>query len=89
MRSPVSMAVPIIAVLIYIRSLVSMAVPMAVSVAVPIIVVVIVMSPGPIRIPVRAVIPCTRDDGRRRGKHDWHRNPDVHSRAYSCVGQER
>ena len=85
MRSLVPMAVPIIAVVIHMRSLV----PMAVSVAVPIIVVVMVMSPGPMRIPVRAVIPCTCDDGRRTGNHDWYRGPDAHSHTHSCVGQER
>ena len=85
MMSLVPMAVPIIAVVMSMMSLV----PMAVSMAVPIIVVVMVMPPGPLRIPVRAVIACARDNGRCRGNHDWHRNPDVHEHVHSGVGQER
>jgi hypothetical protein len=80
------MAVPIIAVVMHMRSPVLMA---PVSMAVPIIAVVMVMSPGPLRMPVRAVIPCAHDNGRRRGNHDWHRNPDAHRHVHSCVGQER
>ena len=85
MRSVIPMAVPIIAVVIPMRSVIPMAIPMAI----PIVVVVMAMSPGPIRIPVRAVIPWARDHDRRRGNHDWHRNPDAYGYAHSCVGQER
>jgi hypothetical protein len=83
MRSLVSMAMPIIAVVIGMRSPISMAVPMAI----PIIVAVMVMPPGPIRIPVRAVIAGAHDHGRR--DYDWRRNPDAHRHAHSGVGQER
>jgi hypothetical protein len=85
MRSLVPMAVPITAVLILMRS----PAPMAVSMAIPIVVIVMVMSPGLIRIPVRAVIPCARDHDRCRGNYNWRRNPDTHGHAYSGVGQER
>jgi hypothetical protein len=79
------MAVPIVVVAMPMRS----PVPRAVSMAIPIVVVVVAMSPGSIRIPVRAVISSARDYDRRRGNYDWRRNPDAYRHVHSGVGQER
>jgi hypothetical protein len=85
MRSLVPLAVPIVVVVLPMRSPVPLVVPVVMS----IIVVVMVMSPGPIRIPVRAVIPAAHDHGRRRGNYDRCRNPNAHGHAHSGVSQER